>query len=1336
MSSVFTSHTNATAVQACVTLCFQHKCQENLILAKRNLLQIYRITTVPEDSEKADTELAQDQISSRLILDCEYTLFGTVIGLSAIRAKDYEETGLEYLLVSFETAKVSLLRWQQDIFDLVTVSLHSFERDEYRPGLSATIASRLRSDPQHRVSTLLFNNQYLAFLPIVQKDELLIDENQEEEQSQGYIDKSFVLTALQLEDDITQLVDFTYLDGYREPTMAILYASQGTTTGLQLWRKDCCQLVVTTLDLQAGARTAIFEVTQLPSDLESVVTLREPIGGCLLLGHNELIYVDPASRKVALAVNAFASKASDMSMRDYSHLDLRLEGAKAVPLQASGSLDAVLIVLSDGRAAILTLNLDGRTVTSLHLSMLSEELGGLILTSEISCSTLLKNNSVFIGSCVSNSKLLSWRLVPRESVTADTSGPAAVTEKTVNDDDLDDLYGDDVTEKRVLGAETTVYDVLLQSQDTLFNHGATTGMTLGLPYNEAEEREAGLEPEAEVAVVGGAGRAGNLTIYRKSIAPETIGKFEASGWKKLWTVNLKDPSVNAATTYDTYLMASKEEETQVFTVENAFVEKLDSEFDLSIATISVGTLLDSSCTLQVTRHMLRTYDTELRLLEKIQTPKKTEVSSASVCDPYVLLLLDDSTVLLYSIDKKSRELRQLNSQEAISDVSSAVLYTPKRGSPMSKLVSTGNRKRKRGSDSSEHPSVEVQGTLCIVLSNTNELRIHQLPSMKLIFTARDSSRLPDIMHNELTAKANGINPTSSQQPKDIVEICVANLGHREQGAFLILRNSSNSISVYQPFTEVSGECNFKRIQMDISIRSNGATEASDLKVERQPMMTPCRDIDGLACLFITGSVPYWLIKTDHSLPALHTTRCPGITSLASFNTADAKQGYIYCSEGGTVRICRFPAGFQYENKWSFKTISIGRSAHGVAYVPAQQVYAISTSEAVFYEIPDEEDETWQPRENDRNLLPTIPRGSIELLDTSNHKLTDKYELAENEQALALKTVTLTVATDYTRKRRTCLAVSTAIYRGEDLAMRGAVYVFDVVEVVPEVDKPEDRYRLRNICREEVKAAATTLCEVDGYLLSSQGQKVVIRSLEEDERLTPVAFVDLGIATTTAKCIRSLILFGDVQSGVRFTGFGEEPYKVTSFGRDYDGMEVLDAEFIVLNEALYFASSDPYGNLRILQYDPENPITLGGSRLVRKADVHTGHPISCMLLIVDPNSEFSATASRTGVLCASLDGSISSLLPVSERSYRRLYTVQSQMSSSEVQVAGLNPRAYRMSTMESATSNAARGILDGQLLTQFANLSFNQQTQLAQKSGLGVENVLCDLEEMQHFLKRY
>lgn len=52
-----------------------------------------------------------------------------------------------------------------------------------------------------------------------------------------------------------------------------------------------------------------------------------------------------------------------------------------------------------------------------------------------------------------------------------------------------------------------------------------------------------------------------------------------------------------------------------------------------------------------------------------------------------------------------------------------------------------------------------------------------------------------------------------------------------------------------------------------------------------------------------------------------------------------------------------------------------------------------------------------------------------------------------------------------------------------------VYIFEIIEVVPEPDNPQTNHKFKMLCFEDVKGSVTAICDVNGYLLTCVGPKV-------------------------------------------------------------------------------------------------------------------------------------------------------------------------------------------------------------------------------------------------------
>lgn len=140
---------------------------------------------------------------------------------------------------------------------------------------------------------------------------------------------------------------------------------------------------------------------------------------------------------------------------------------------------------------------------------------------------------------------------------------------------------------------------------------------------------------------------------------------------------------------------------------------------------------------------------------------------------------------------------------------------------------------------------------------------------------------------------------------------------------------------------------------------------------------------------------------------------------------------------------------------------------------------------------------------------------------------------------AVQNVNLEVS-ENTHERRDLIVVGTAITKGEDVPARGCIYVFDVIEVVPEPGQPETGRRLKLIGQESVKGAVTALSGIggQGFVIVAQGQKCMVRGLKEDGSLLPVAFMDMQCYVSVAKELKGtgLCVLGDAVKGLWFAGY--------------------------------------------------------------------------------------------------------------------------------------------------------------------------------------------------------
>jgi cleavage and polyadenylation specificity factor subunit 1 len=150
-----------------------------------------------------------------------------------------------------------------------------------------------------------------------------------------------------------------------------------------------------------------------------------------------------------------------------------------------------------------------------------------------------------------------------------------------------------------------------------------------------------------------------------------------------------------------------------------------------------------------------------------------------------------------------------------------------------------------------------------------------------------------------------------------------------------------------------------------------------------------------------------------------------------------------------------------------------------------------------------------------------------------------FPLGPDERIMAVKNLSLEVS-EITHEHKDMVVVGTAIVRGEDIATKGCVYVFEVVNAVPDPDVPEKNRKLKLFAKEVVKGPVTAVSSIggQGFLIAAQGQKCMVRGLKEDGSLLPVAFMDMQCYVSVVKELKAtgLCIMGDALKGLWFTGY--------------------------------------------------------------------------------------------------------------------------------------------------------------------------------------------------------
>ncbi|CEP07342.1 hypothetical protein [Parasitella parasitica] len=673
----------------------------------------------------------------------------------------------------------------------------------------------------------------------------------------------------------------------------------------------------------------------------------------------------------------------------------------------------------------------------------------------------------------------------------------------------------------------------------------------------------------------------------------------------------------------------------------------------------------------------------------------------------------------------------------------------------------------------------------LIYTTDGTLQIYGLPDFKEYFACPQFDIAPDLITDQ--PKDASKKSSSNQSSSIIQEILMTNIGRERKDPHLVARTETNDIIIYKAFSFVPSESaalsidrlalRFSRVHHEYVSRksASSAAEASkkakqkeiidefdvpDLDIEdeeeetkkpanskkqekhRKRLLIPFTDVAGYTGVFVAGAQPAWLMNSCKSFVRVHPMKAKNeVIGFTQFHNVNCKHGFITVDAGSNICLSGLRTnGAIYDLDWVMQKIPLGQTVHKIEYHPIMRVYAVlvSTEQPVNLQTaddipPTEGQEPSAANEEQRGpgeFLPQVDRFSMIMVSPVTWEVVDRVDFEEFEQGFSLQCAALESKQTSTGRKH-FMVVGTGVLRGEDTTMRGSIRIFDIIEVVPEPNNPQTNHKFKHLHTEDVKGAVTAMCNVSGHLASCIGSKVIVWSLEDDETLVGVAFIDVQIYVTSMSSIKNFILLGDAQKSIWFLGFQLEPAKLSLLGKDYQSFEVGCVDFIIDDKSLYLVVGDTSENLDLYQYAPFNLQSFGGQKLMRRGDFHVGSQVQTMVRLpqIEKTEKGLEYSRRHFCLCGTFSGSISVLSPISEKTFKRLNTLYGQLVNNVQHVAGLNPRAFRLikGPKQRMASNRTKAVLDGDLIFEFAGLSIERQKEITKQIGTTVPRIMEDLD---------
>lgn len=477
-----------------------------------------------------------------------------------------------------------------------------------------------------------------------------------------------------------RIIDIEFLYGYYEPTLFILCESNMTWVGRYAVKKDTCNSVALSLNLNQKTHPVIWPVDKLPSDCIKCFAVPAPIGGILIFAVNSLIYINQSVPSYAVSLNSLATRTSSYPFKtDLEYTKITLDSSNAVFI----AQDRLCVSLKGGELYIITLITDSESLRSVQTFKIEKCANSVIST----CLSKCFDNYLFVGSRLGNSVLLKYSNSLKNgknlAMLNETGKSQSVTDtESISSKENEQMESNQIyNEFEKEGMDSESENMKFESQnnysfeicDVLLNIApcgySIIGESVGdySEYIKNDEFNQTKLNTIDLITSSGYTKNGAISVLQRSLRPDLIAKFQMQDIIDMWSVNTSvtnEEGIKNDEMSSNYLFLSKSDSTIILEI-GYVISELDEDsckFAMNEATLYCANTSSDNYIIQITTSFIYVYSAFQIMLEPtaqiylvdsmdiVDCLTESPIKQAFVLDCLIGVLTENGSIFLYYFD--------------------------------------------------------------------------------------------------------------------------------------------------------------------------------------------------------------------------------------------------------------------------------------------------------------------------------------------------------------------------------------------------------------------------------------------------------------------------------------------------------------------------------------------------------------------------------------------------------------------------------------------------------------------------------------------------------------